>query len=103
MLSGSRPTIASASAPTALTRLSLVESATTDGSESTIPRPFTYTSTFAVPRSIPIFRAIHPPILDFGFAILDYAIPNPKSQIQNPKSLLSTCLLELGDPQANHR
>ena len=31
----------SASAPTALTRLSFVESATTDGSESTMPRPLT--------------------------------------------------------------
>src|SRR4051794_29393157 len=70
MLSGSRPSMASASAPTALTRLSFVESATTEGSESTMPLPFTYTSTLAVPRSIPIFRAISAPIANHKVQII---------------------------------
>jgi hypothetical protein len=35
--------------------LSALEYATTDGSFNTMPRPFTYTSTLAVPRSIPMY------------------------------------------------
>ena len=54
MLAGVRPIIRSASAPTAWTRPVLESDATTEGSETTIPRPLTYTSVFAVPRSIAI-------------------------------------------------
>ena len=53
MLAGALPSIWRASSPTATILLSSV-TATTDGSFRTIPRPRTYTSTFAVPRSIPI-------------------------------------------------
>src|SRR5712692_616611 len=42
-----------ASSPTATTLLSRTPTATTHGSLMTIPWPFRYTSTFAVPRSIP--------------------------------------------------
>src|SRR3954447_19016039 len=54
MRSGARPSISRACRPTASTRLSASEYATTDGSLSTTPRPLTYTRTFAVPRSMPI-------------------------------------------------
>ena len=56
MFPGVRPSISLASSPTARTcflpRLSAM--ATTEGSLRTIPRPLTYTSVFAVPRSIAI-------------------------------------------------
>ncbi len=54
MLSGVLPIISFASSPTALTRLMpfSVSTATTDGSFSTMPLPRTYTTVFAVPRSI---------------------------------------------------
>jgi hypothetical protein len=52
--SGVRPSIRLASSPTPLMRLVSRSSATTDGSFSTIPSPFTYTSVFAVPRSTAI-------------------------------------------------
>src|SRR5438105_7678609 len=61
MLPGVRPSIIRASSPTATIRgrLPLLSwaSATTDGSVRTIPFPRTYTITFAVPRSMPIWRA----------------------------------------------
>src|SRR6266568_4607693 len=61
MLPGVRPSIIRASSPTATMRgrlpLSSWASATTDGSVRTIPFPRTYTITFAVPRSMPIWRA----------------------------------------------
>src|SRR2546423_13390164 len=61
MLPGVRPSIIRASSPTATMRgrlpLSSCAIATTDGSVSTIPLPRTYTMTFAVPRSMPIWRA----------------------------------------------
>src|SRR6266542_4133544 len=61
MLPGVRPSIIRASSPTATMRgrLPLLSCAiaTTDGSVSTIPFPRTYTMTFAVPRSMPIWRA----------------------------------------------
>src|SRR3989344_1943293 len=53
--SGALPIMALASLPTATTLFSGTATATTDGSLSTIPRPGTYTSVFAVPRSIPSF------------------------------------------------
>src|SRR5438552_2499345 len=53
MLPGTRPGMARASSPTATTLLSRTPTATTHGSLMTIPCPFTYTSTLAVPRSIP--------------------------------------------------
>src|SRR6185503_16451205 len=101
MLSGSRPSIASASAPTALTRLSLVESATTEGSESTMPRPLTYTSTLAVPRSIPIFR-IPTPIYDSEPTVEDYMASDRKLQIANRKYLLAPIAAQLRDLEADH-
>src|SRR3972149_11785277 len=45
-----------ASRPTGRARLSLVLIATTDGSLSTMPWPRTYTSVFAVPRSMAMSR-----------------------------------------------
>ncbi len=56
MLSGVRPSMALAFAPTASTsRVPLrARTATTDGSSVTMPRPSTWTSVLAVPRSIAI-------------------------------------------------
>src|SRR3989344_5168555 len=50
---GVRPIISFASFPTARILLSATETATTDGSLSTIPFPGTKTRTVVVPRSIP--------------------------------------------------
>src|SRR3989344_5581756 len=55
MLSGVLPTITLASLPTARTLFSGTETATTDGSFNTIPRPGTNTKVLAVPRSMPNF------------------------------------------------
>src|SRR5262245_24272504 len=52
MLSGVLPSIAFASLPTATTRWLWLSRATTEGSFRTIPLPRTYTSVFAVPRSM---------------------------------------------------
>jgi len=52
MYSGVLPSIVFASRPTAYTFLVRWSTATTDGSFSTIPLPFTNTSVFAVPRSM---------------------------------------------------
>src|SRR5215218_6894079 len=52
IVAGVRPIIRSASAPTACTCPSSVSIATTEGSATTMPWPPTYTSVFAVPRSI---------------------------------------------------
>ncbi len=60
MLAGVRPTIRLASAPTSRTRLVRTSIATTLGSLITIPRPRTWTSVFAVPRSIPMSREKRP-------------------------------------------
>ena len=60
MLAGVRPTIRLASAPMASTRFVLASIATTDGSLMTIPRSRTWTSVFAVPRSIPMSREKRP-------------------------------------------
>ena len=51
ILPGVRPSISLASVPTAMTRLVVLSIATTDGSFSTMPSLFTYTSTVAVPKS----------------------------------------------------
>src|SRR5262245_59934206 len=53
---GVRPIIALASEPTARTWLVLVLIATTDGSFRTTPRPRTYASVLAVPRSTAMSR-----------------------------------------------
>ena len=58
MLPGVLPSIILASSPTASTFPVVVSIATTDGSLRTIPLFFTYTSTDAVPKSIPISGAI---------------------------------------------
>src|SRR3989338_438284 len=55
MFPGVRPTISFASFPTARILLFDCETATTDGSLSTIPFPGTKTRTVVVPRSIPSF------------------------------------------------
>src|SRR5205814_10560539 len=59
--SGVLPIINLASSPTALTFLTplMVSIATTEGSLRTIPRPRTYTSVLAVPRSIAMSCDIH--------------------------------------------
>ena len=56
MLPGVLPTIRLASSPTAKTSLLSASIATTDGSCTTTPRPFTKTSVLAVPKSIPMSR-----------------------------------------------
>ena len=60
MLAGVRPTIRLASAPMASTRFDFASIATTDGSLMTIPRSRTWTSVFAVPRSMPMSREKRP-------------------------------------------
>src|SRR2546423_12324464 len=57
---GVRPSMRLASIPTAWTSDVLASIATTDGSDSTIPRPRTYTSVFAVPRSTAMSRPPKP-------------------------------------------
>src|SRR5439155_12858310 len=59
IVAGVRPIIRFASSPTARTRPLSVCWATTEGSETVIPCPRTYTSVFAVPRSIA--RSFPPP------------------------------------------
>src|SRR6266446_5743766 len=54
MFAGVRPSIRFASSPTASTLFVPACTATTDGSRKTIPWSLTYTSVFAVPRSIPM-------------------------------------------------
>ena len=54
MLPGVRPSIWRASSPTFSSLPVFLSMATTEGSLSTMPLPFTYTRTEAVPRSIPI-------------------------------------------------
>src|SRR5438874_1604686 len=53
---GVRPSIRFASIPTAWTSPERESTATTLGSDNTIPRPRTYTSVFAVPRSTAMSR-----------------------------------------------
>ena len=55
-ISAVRPSICCASLPTLRMRSVLVSIATTEGSCSTIPLPCIYTSTVAVPRSMPMLR-----------------------------------------------
>src|SRR3954462_5951311 len=57
---GVRPSMRLASMPTAWTSSVRESIATTDGSDSTIPRPRTYTSVFAVPRSTAMSRPPKP-------------------------------------------
>src|SRR5690348_16313514 len=64
-LPGVRPIIRLASVPTARMLPVLVFTATTDGSLRTIPRPLTYTSVLAVPRSTAMSR----PMNDMLFAM----------------------------------
>ena len=65
MLPGVRPIIFLASAPTARMPPVFVLMATTDGSLRTMPRPLTYTSVLAVPRSTAMSR----PMNDMLFAM----------------------------------
>src|SRR4051794_26137836 len=68
---GVRPSMRFASTPTACTSPVRWSIATTDGSLSTMPRPRTYTSVFAVPRSTAISRPPMPPShLDRPIAML---------------------------------
>ena len=53
MSAGVRPSIRRASVPTASTCPVRLLTATTDGSLTTMPRPRTWTSVLAVPRSMP--------------------------------------------------
>src|SRR5436309_7726221 len=57
---GVRPSMRLASMPTACTSAVLASIATTDGSDRTIPRPRTYTSVLAVPRSTAMSRPPKP-------------------------------------------
>src|SRR5215210_4765767 len=57
---GVRPSIRLASIPTAWTSPVRESIATTEGSESTMPRPRTYTSVLAVPRSTAMSRPPNP-------------------------------------------
>ena len=56
MWAGVRPIMRLASTPTASGRPSRTLTATTDGSFSTMPRPRTYTTVLAVPRSTAMSR-----------------------------------------------
>src|SRR3954462_12235757 len=56
IVAGVRPIIRCASAPTAGTSPVRSSIATTDGSDSTMPRPRTWTTVFAVPRSMAMSR-----------------------------------------------
>ena len=56
MWAGVRPIMRLASMPTARGRPSRTLTATTDGSFSTMPRPRTYTTVLAVPRSTAMSR-----------------------------------------------
>ena len=56
IVAGVRPIIRWASAPTAWTSPVRSSIATTDGSDSTMPRPRTWTTVFAVPRSMAMSR-----------------------------------------------
>src|SRR6202035_3277423 len=72
---GVRPSIRFASTPTACTSPVRWSMATTEGSERTIPRPRTYTSVFAVPRSTAMSRPPKPPRLSkspMGRSSLDH-------------------------------
>ena len=60
IVDGGRPSICFASAPTACTSPVAVSTATTEGSETTMPRPRTYTSVLAVPRSTAMSRPPKP-------------------------------------------
>src|SRR3954451_7479800 len=60
---GVRPSMRFASTPTACTSPVRWSIATTEGSERTMPRPRTYTSVFAVPRSTAMSRPPKPPRL----------------------------------------
>src|SRR3989344_2954842 len=63
MCCGVRPSISFAWAPTATIRPVFWFTATMEGSLMTMPRPFTYTSVLAVPRSMPISFEKRPSIL----------------------------------------
>src|SRR3712207_3200807 len=63
MLLGVRPIMLLASNPTATTFSVLVSTATTEGSEQTIPHPLTNTRVLAVPRSIATSGATHTPVI----------------------------------------
>ena len=67
MFPGVLPSILLASAPTAKTSPVWLFTATTDGSLNTIPLPFTYAITVAVPKSIPI-SCPNPNITIYPFA-----------------------------------
>ena len=56
MFAGVRPSMRFASAPIASTFRDFVSTATTEGSLITTPFPETWTSVFAVPRSMPMSR-----------------------------------------------
>src|SRR3954447_20461316 len=58
IVAGVRPIIRFASAPTAWISPESESRAITDGSDSTIPLPRTYTSVFAVPRSTATSRPV---------------------------------------------
>ena len=60
MFPGVRPSIRLASIPTACTSPVRWSIATTEGSDRTIPRPRTYTSVLAVPRSTAMSRPPNP-------------------------------------------
>src|SRR3954463_4845775 len=60
IVAGVRPIIRWASAPTAWTSPVRWSIATTEGSDNTMPRPRTYTSVFAVPRSTAMSRPPKP-------------------------------------------
>ena len=66
---GVRPSIFFASKPMAVTRLFLLSTAITVGSLMTIPWPPTWTSVFAVPRSIPISQEKSPNKIQSSFKI----------------------------------
>ena len=84
MLPGVRPIIRLASMPTATIWPLFVFNATTEGSLSTIPRPRTYTSVLAVPRSTAMSRPRKPIALLMGDGNLpDRALRSPGGRVKH--------------------
>ena len=82
MCAGVRPIIRLASVPTATARPSCSRIATTDGSDSTMPSPRTYTNVLAVPRSTAMSR--------LRKLELNRAIERPHASSQRPPVGIAT-------------
>src|SRR5918999_5500878 len=85
MFPGVRPSMRLAPEPTATTLSVLLSMATTEGSESTMPCPFTNTSVFAVPRSIATSLPNSPPSISYPLAHLSgQDTQAPQEELEHP-------------------